>query len=300
MPEFLPNFTFTPFTATIEETTDPLKLGRVRVRVHGYHSPDKAEVPTDALPWAHVTYNDSKRMSVPTDGEWVIGFFLDGESAQKPIIIGTLPGINDVEPSTSKWARNDSGDTGVSNASQYTKKTTQHKGTDITEPANGYGAKYPHNKVIETSSGHLIEIDDTPDKERIHIYHKSGSFSEFHQDGTKVDKTEKDKYTITLGKEYIAVTGDYKIEGGGGSEFKINGTDGKLSFKNTLDTTGLKGVVDDIVTILNSVITNLQSLDVVGVGVGVPNPGAVGVVAAMTARLAEVVTLQSKITTLLE
>ena len=67
-----------------------------------------------------------------------------------------------------------------------------------------------------------------------------------------------------------------------------------------MDTTGLKGVVDDIVTILNSVITNLQSLDVVGVGAGVPNPGAVGVVAAMTARLAEVVTLQSKITTLLE
>ena len=300
MPEFLPNFTFTPFTATIEETTDPLKLGRVRVRVYGIHNPDETEVPTNALPWAHVTYNDSNRMSVPTNGEWVIGFFLDGESAQKPIIIGTLPGINDVEPSTSKWTRNDSGDTGVSSASQYTKKTTQHKGTDITEPANGYGAKYPHNKVIETSSGHLIEIDDTPDKERIHIYHKSGSFSEFHQDGTKVDKTEKDKYTITLGKEYIAVTGDYKIEGGGGSEFKISGTDGKLSFKNTLDTTGLKGVVDDIVTILNSVITNLQSLDVVGVGVGVPNPGAVGVVAAMTARLAEVVTLQSKITTLLE
>ena len=301
MPEFLPNFTFTPFTATIEETTDPLKLGRVRVRVHGYHNPDKAQIPTDELPWAHVTYNDSNRMSVPTNGEWVVGFFLDGDEAQKPIIIGTLPGINDVEPSTSKWARNDGGSsTGIEKASQYTKKTTQHKGTDITEPANGYGAKYPHNKVIETSSGHLIEIDDTPDKERIHIYHKSGSFSEFHQDGTKVDKTEKDKYTITLGKEYIAVTGDYKIEGGGGSEFKISGTDGKLSFKNTLDTTGLKGVVDDIVTILNSVITNLQSLDVVGVGVGVPNPGAVGVVAAMTARLAEVVTLQSKITTLLE
>ena len=274
MPEFLPNFTFKPFTGTIEQAddndTDPLKLGRVRVRVHGIHSPDKAEVPTDALPWAHVTYNDSKRMSVPTDGEWVIGFFLDGESAQKPIIIGTLPGINDVEPSTSKWARNDSGNTSVESASQYTKKTTQHKGTDITEPANGYGAKYPHNKVIETSSGHLIEIDDTPDKERIHIYHKSGSFSEFHQDGTKVDKTEKDKYTITLGKEYIAVTGDYKIEGGGGSEFKINGTAGKLSFKNTLDTTGLHGLLSDIITQLNTLATAVTKVDPTVTTVGSP------------------------------
>ena len=305
MPEFLPNFTFTPFTGTIEQAddndTDPLKLGRVRVRVHGYHSPDKAEVSTDALPWAHVTYNDSKRMSVPTNGEWVIGFFLDGESAQKPIIIGTLPGINDVEPSTSKWARNDSGDTGVSNASQYTKKTTQHTGTDIIEPANGYDAVYPHNKVIETSSGHLIEIDDTDGKERIHIYHKSGSFTEFHQDGTKVDKTEKDKYTITLGKEYIAVTGDYKIEGGGGSEFKINGIDGKLSFKNTASSvlaTDLNDIIGSIVTLLNTLITNLLTLDVVtAVGPGIAGPG---IIASMATRLGDVIAIQAKIATLLE
>ena len=304
MADFLPNFSFKPFTGIIEQVddndVDPLKLGRVRVRAHGYHSQDTTEVPTDTLPWAHVTYNDSKRMSVPTNGEWVIGFFLDGDEAQKPIIIGTIPGIDGVEPSTSKWARNDDGaDTGVKNASQYTKKTTQHKGTDITEPENGYGTVYPHNKVVETTSGHLIEIDDTPDKERIHIYHKSGSFSEFHQDGTKVDKTEKDKYTITLGNEYIAVTGgDYKIEGGGGSEFKINGTTGFLSFKNSNDASGLKGIVDDIVTLLNSLIGNLQSMDTVG-----PPPAHVagpGLLANMTARLTDVVALQTKIGTLLE
>ena len=304
MAEFLPNFTFKPFTGIIEQVddndVDPLKLGRVRVRAHGYHSQDIAEVPTDTLPWAHVTYNDSKRMSVPTNGEWVIGFFLDGDEAQKPIIIGTIHGIDGVEPSTSKWTRNDDGaDTGVKNASQYTKKTTQHKGTDITEPENGYGTVYPHNKVVETSSGHLIEIDDTPDKERIHIYHKSGSFSEFHQDGTKVDKTEKDKYTITLGKEYIAVTGgDYKIEGGGGAEFKINGTTGFLSFKNSNDASGLKGIVDDIVTLLNTLIGNLQSMDTVG-----PPPAHVagpGLLANMLLRVADVTALQAKISTLLE
>ena len=304
MAEFLPNFSFKPFTGIIEQVddndVDPLKLGRVRVRAHGYHSQDIAEVPTDTLPWAHVTYNDSKRMSVPTNGEWVIGFFLDGDEAQKPIIIGTIPGIDGVEPSTSKWTRNDDGaDTGVKNASQYTKKTTQHKGTDITEPENGYGTVYPHNKVVETSSGHLIEIDDTPDKERIHIYHKSGSFSEFHQDGTRVDKTEKDKYTITLGNEYIAVTGgDYKIEGGGGSEFKINGTTGFLSFKNSNDASGLKGIVDDIVTLLNTLIGNLQSMDTVG-----PPPAHVagpGLLANMLLRVADVTALQAKISTLLE
>ena len=59
---FLPNFTFKPFTGVIEEVDDPLSLGRVRVRAHGYHSQDTTEVPTDTLPWAHVTYNDSNRM----------------------------------------------------------------------------------------------------------------------------------------------------------------------------------------------------------------------------------------------
>ncbi len=311
MAEFLPNFTFKPFTGVIEQVndndSDPLKLGRVRVRVHGVHSTDEAEVPTDTLPWAHVTYNDSKRMSVPTNGEWVIGFFLDGDEAQKPIIIGTIPGINGVEPSTSKWARNDGGaDTGVEKSSQYEKKTTQHSGTDITEPANGYGAKYPHNKVIETSSGHLIEIDDTPDAERIHIYHKSGSFSEFHQDGTKVDKTEKDKYTITLGKEYIAVTGDYKIEGGGGSEFKINSTGGKLSFKNTLDATGLHGLLSDIITQLNSLANAVTSVDATVTTVGSsatqvgPLPGNIAAASSAAGVISNLTTVTTKLGNLLE
>ena len=322
--EFLPNFTFKPFTGVIEDVTDPLGLGRVRVRAHGYHSTDTSEVPTDSLPWAHVTYNDSKRMSVPTNGEWVIGFFLDGDEAQKPIIIGTLPGIDDVEPATSKWARNDGGSsTGVSSASQYTKKTTQHTGTDITEPSNDYDAVYPHNKVIETSSGHLIEIDDTDGKERIHIYHKSGSFTEFHQDGTKVDKTEKDKYTITLGKEYIAVTGDYKIEGGGGSEFKINSSTGKLSYKNTLDATGVKGLLNDIITELDNLAQAVTKVDpsvttvvntavvasigiapaVAGTGAGAGNaglPGNVSAAADATGVSVKLVNVTTKLGNLLE
>ena len=307
MAEFLPNFTFKPFTGVIEDVADPLSLGRVRVRAHGYHSTDTAEVSTDSLPWAHVTYNDSKRMSVPTNGEWVIGFFLDGDEAQKPIIIGTLPGIDGVEPATSKWARNDDGSsTGVSTASQYVKKTTQHIGTNITEPSNSYGAEYPHNKVIETSSGHLIEIDDTDGKERIHIYHKSGSFTEFHQDGTRVDKTEKDKYTITLGKEYIAITGDditevggdYKIVGGvgGSSELKISSISGKLSFKTAAS--NLNDVIDSIATLLQEVITNVLTLDVItAVGPGIAGPG---IITAMSIRLGEVIALKLKIATLLE
>lgn len=64
----------------------------------------------------------------------------------------------------------------------------------VSEPQTQYNAKYPFNKVTETISGHAIEIDDTPDFERIHIFHCSGSFIEIHPDGSFVVKSKK---TIT-------------------------------------------------------------------------------------------------------
>ena len=41
-----------------------------------------------------------------------------------------------------------------------------------------------HNKVIETAH-HSIELDDTPDGERIMIHHKSGSFVQIDSVGTR-------------------------------------------------------------------------------------------------------------------
>ena len=35
---------------------------------------------------------------------------------------------------------------------------------------------YPKNHVYETESGHIKEFDDTEGAERIHEYHKSGTF----------------------------------------------------------------------------------------------------------------------------
>jgi hypothetical protein len=32
-------------------------------------------------------------------GDWIVGFFLDGENAQQPVMMGVLPGIK-------KWVKN--------------------------------------------------------------------------------------------------------------------------------------------------------------------------------------------------
>ena len=42
---------------------------------------------------------------------------------------------------------------------------------------------YPFNHVYESESGHVIEIDDTPDYERINVFHKSGSRIEINNKG---------------------------------------------------------------------------------------------------------------------
>lgn len=66
---------------------------------------------------------------------------------------------------------------------------------------------YPFNKVYESESGHLIEIDDTAGSERISIHHRTGTFEEYHPNGDKVVKIVRDSYTSVLRDDYIHIDG---------------------------------------------------------------------------------------------
>ena len=81
--------------------------------------------------------------------------------------------------------------------SSGTSSAMSRKG-EWTEPNTPYDTRYPHNHVQESESGHTIEIDDTPGAERLHTYHRSGTFVERHPDGDKVEKIVRDNYTIIL------------------------------------------------------------------------------------------------------
>lgn len=272
----------------VEDVNDPLKLGRVRVRVLGWHTDDKTDfgIPTGDLPWAQVMQPiTSAAMSglgrSPTgvlQGSWVIGFFLDGLNAQQPLVLGTYGGIqkpdftqkhstegiqdaiaaailgkeynppvkklvetpyNDLskgkvkntlmdpsigfrdpnniypvegrmnEPDTNRLARNENIEWTI-----VKKKRDNRVGCDTAlygywqEPATPYAAKYPHNHVTETESGHIFEIDDTPGHERIHTYHKSGTFTEIHPNGSEVHKVVGNEWNITLNDKMIYVRGN--------------------------------------------------------------------------------------------
>ena len=108
MSNFMGKNGFNWFVGVVEDRTDPQTLGRLRVRCLGYHTEGLDKLPTDKLPWAHVM-NPVTSATVSglgqsplgaVEGTWVIGFFQDGEDAQQPIIIGTLPGVPSELPDT--------------------------------------------------------------------------------------------------------------------------------------------------------------------------------------------------------
>ena len=79
----------------VEDRQDPLKLGRCKVRIIGWHDADVNLIPTEDLPWAQLQMPVSgpRTFFSIKEGEWVTGYFLDGANGQEPIITGVLPGI---------------------------------------------------------------------------------------------------------------------------------------------------------------------------------------------------------------
>jgi hypothetical protein len=83
------------WTGVVENRIDPLKLGRVQVRVYGWHTENKALIPTEELHWAQPIFpsNNSNVTYTCKEGDTVFGFFMDGDSAQYPFIFGRMPDI---------------------------------------------------------------------------------------------------------------------------------------------------------------------------------------------------------------
>ena len=338
------------WNGVVEDRKDPLYLGRCKVRILGWHTENKSELPTANLPWAQVLMpvTSASQTNVghapvgPVEGTWVMGFYRDGELAQEPVMMGTIPGIpenyaeqytgfndpradivagdiyrlegpeamlgspttgiggfpfppksivlepgaaeanvidydNDQKlnldskslypretnvPTTSRYARGRGDATSKLTGSILTSKTSSRgiynveirsftpdssfsllqldRGfipdsdfsaliqssvvtKKITQPDSAYDAQYPFNHVYESESGHLIEQDDTPNKERLHWYHRSGTFTEFHPAGIRVDKTQGSRFNIVSGnyksiisgEEVKHVGGDYTLDLGG-------------------------------------------------------------------------------------
>lgn len=191
------------FFAQVKDLNDPDMLGHVKIRVHGSHD----NVPDEDLLWA-IPINPIQSASLlgvgisPTGIEidsWVFGFYADGVEANLPVIVGTI----------AQLLNNEEAQHGVSRLAREDNNIV--KELLGPEPKSPYASKYPFNKTITTKSGHAIELDDTEGAERIHVYHKSGSYIEIAPDGRVVFKSAADSYHIVAGNEEVYVQGNVNI-----------------------------------------------------------------------------------------
>jgi hypothetical protein len=90
------------------------------------------------------------------------------------------------------------------------------------QPAIPYAAIYPYNHVYESESGHVREIDDTKDNERIHERHMTGTGYEIDSEGNKVTKVVKDNYNIISNDEYCHIQGNSRATIDKGLRVRVN------------------------------------------------------------------------------
>ncbi len=245
----------------VEDRQDPEQLGRVRVRCFGWHTDEKDKIPTDQLPWAHpVIPVNNPNMYTPKEGDMVFGFFIDGENAQNPAIVGVLPGKPEKKPdyskgfsdpatalsgrpnkpgdsseaypkakylkeqTTNRLARGKTDSTVIATRKKNLKKNiTSTGGVRWNEPNPAFNPKYPYNNALETESGHALEFDDTPGQERVHLAHRKGGFVEIDKDGNQVEKVVKDNYTLVMGSDYVYVAGKCSITVDGDCNLQVGG-----------------------------------------------------------------------------
>ena len=104
--DYLGRDTFTWWVGEVEEIRDPAELGRIKVRILGWYTGNNdgqayfIEVPMEIIRWATVLLPcdqpQTKSSGTTTElqcGAWVLGFFLDGEEAQLPVVLGAFRGF---------------------------------------------------------------------------------------------------------------------------------------------------------------------------------------------------------------
>jgi len=288
------------FRGVIEDNNDPLKIGRVRVRIFGLHTPNNENtgapfnfIDSKDLPWAEVIGGTEFGLisgiglsNILKQGTWV-WVVLDHDNVNKPIIIGVIKGYSkkrktyksgegfndkdDVYPLSARVEESDLNRIARGGDLSDPTYNSPHKhindnidNVSISDASSGANVSqteplstsdlstYPECSVLETASGHMIEIDDTPNNERLRLYHKSGSYIEIQPDGSIIQKStgpashyihvgDIKKHVIAGVKEYIEMNKEEIIGGSLLSNVKGNV---KLHVQGNLD-----WVVDGNITI---------------------------------------------------
>ena len=152
------------------ETTEEQKgFGfRYKVRIMGYHTAACEDLPDEQLPWASVMLPvtagvSGGGISTPNlhQGDFVQGYFLDGEDAQQPVIMGVI-GYNQYtailkDPDAKKGFLPFSGYTTGDEIPRGALPTTQEEATAVAEDVDV--SKVVNKDTLETGIGQVTRTD---------------------------------------------------------------------------------------------------------------------------------------------
>ena len=154
--QFLGRGNFEFAIGVVEDVTDPLALGRVKVRCFGYHPVDRAKVPTVDLPWATVLQSSASTSGVGFSpnylkpDSWVFVMLLDGDTAQFPMVMGSIPRVHDASAPGSYVGNSGSG---------YHTDDSLYSGSATPANPNSVTGEFYPAPQINPSGGSVISDD---------------------------------------------------------------------------------------------------------------------------------------------
>lgn len=222
----LDNFVW--WTGIVEGRKDPLKLGRLQVRIFGWHQDDKKMVPSENLLWAQpvLAANNYDKTNIPKEGEVVMGFFMDGEYGQFPFYFGIIPNIPEIIYPQTKGFSDPAQDVKERPIPIHVGGPTRYPAeSDLNQPTTSrlaraenieqtplpmailppvYSAKYPYNSSTVSESGHYFNMDDTQMAENILLMHRLASYIQL---GPAGEITIASPTMITIFAPIVAISG---------------------------------------------------------------------------------------------
>ena len=193
-----------------EESLDYAYTGKVKVRVVGYHNPDKEILPTRDLPWAScimpAVYAMKSGMGSIQQlqvSSWVVGFFMDGSSAQIPIIMGS---ISDQNPN----------DIYTKLPQESSKAYQQIHAPDFIPDKHGTGGGIVGGTAdtvsTDSKTGNTsAPVQITTEEDTVSTVNERGDAQKQTEAMKKAD--DRKKYTIHVGNGKCGTPADVKIKG---------------------------------------------------------------------------------------
>lgn len=222
---------------------------------------DVANIPEGTV--VHGFFLDGEEQQCPMITHILPGYFIQNGTFQqgfndpRPQVTSSYPGLPTPnkdgitepavryrtpsgEPTISLYNRGLKGYASTAKALQRRTNIQLPQGAVFDESTDPFNAKAPYNHAHESESGHVIELDDTPGSERVHMFHRAGSFVEMHPGGKVVVKSIGDSEIITIknrkeyveGNHYETIKGSQNQRVAAGADIEISSKDYNLEVLN--------------------------------------------------------------------